>query len=228
MEVLAIIPARGGSKGVPRKNVRHLCGKPLVAWMIESALAAKFVSRVVVSTDDAEVAAISRDVGAQVIPRPIELAGDLSSSESALLHALDYLKQTEGYQSELVVFLQCTAPLTLPEDIDNTVQTLLEENADSVLTVTPFHYFLWRCGTNGGAVGINHDKGIRLPRQQGEPQYLETGAVYVMRAEGFIKAKHRFFGKTVMHVIPPERCLEIDDLQSVFIAEALLSKRKEP
>jgi CMP-N-acetylneuraminic acid synthetase len=228
MEVLAIIPARGGSKGVPRKNVRHLCGKPLVAWMIESALAAKFVSRVVVSTDDAEVAAISRDVGAQVIPRPIELAGDLSSSESALLHALDYLKQTEGYQSELVVFLQCTAPLTLPEDIDNTVQTLLEENADSVLTVTPFHYFLWQCGTNGGAVGINHDKGIRLPRQQGEPQYLETGAVYVMRAEGFIKAKHRFFGKTVMHVIPPERCLEIDDLQSVFIAEALLSKRKEP
>ena len=227
MEVLAIIPARGGSKGIPRKNVRLLCGKPLVAWMIGAALASKVVTRVVVSTDDDEVSTVSRKWGAHVITRPSEIAGDLASSESALLHALDYLEAADSYKAGLVVFLQCTAPLTLPEDIDNTVQVLLKTNADSALAVAPFHYFLWQCDKAGCAVGVNHDKSVRLRRQDREPQYLEAGSIYAMRTEGFRKAKHRFFGKTVMHIIPPERCLEIDDLHGFSVAEALLSKREE-
>jgi N-acylneuraminate cytidylyltransferase len=195
--------------------------------MIEAALASKVVTKVVVSTDDDEVSTVSRKYGAHVVVRPVELAGDIASSESALLHALDYLERTEKYKAELVVFLQCTAPLTLPEDIDNTVQLLLRTNADSALAVAPFHYFLWQCGKDGSAVGVNHDKSVRLRRQDREPQYLEAGSVYVMRAEGFGKARHRFFGKTVMHVIPPERCLEIDDLHGFSVAETLLAKREE-
>jgi N-acylneuraminate cytidylyltransferase len=224
---LAIIPARGGSKGIPGKNLRPLVGQPLVAHTIEQAHQAHQVGRVIVSTDDPRIAAVSEQYGAEVIWRPAEISGDTASSESALLHALDFLKQSEGYVPELLVFLQCTSPLTLAEDIDGTIRALLNESADSALTVTPFHYFLWRHNENGDAVGINHDKRVRLLRQQREPEFIETGAVYVMRVEGFQKAKHRFFGKTAMYVMPPERRLEIDEPVDLQIAEVMMRERQK-
>jgi YrbI family 3-deoxy-D-manno-octulosonate 8-phosphate phosphatase len=221
-KILAIIPARGGSKGIPRKNIQPLAGKPLLAYSIESAQQTPSITRVVVSTDDPEIAAVARQYGAEVIWRPVEISGDTASSESALLHALDYLKQTEDYEPDLVAFLQCTSPLTLPEDIEGTIQVLLDENADSALAVTPFHYFLWQRDEQGDAIGINHDKGFRPLRQEREPQFLETGAVYVMRTLGFRAARHRFFGKTAMYVMLPERCLEIDESVDLLVAEVLL------
>ena len=227
MEILVIIPARGGSKGIPRKNVRLLAGKPLIAHTIEHARQASSSSRVVVSTNDPEIAAVSDQYGAEVVWRPLQISGDTASSESALLHALDFLENAEGYRPDLVVFLQCTSPLTLPEDMDGTVQALLDENADSALAVTSFHYFLWRRDEHGDAVGISHDKRVRPLRQQRETQFLETGAVYVMRTEGFRKAKHRFFGKTALYVMPPERCLEIDEPVDFQIAEVLLREREK-
>src|SRR5262249_29946778 len=127
----------------------------------------------------------------------------------------------------LIVFLQCTSPLTQADDIDGTVEALLREVADSALAVTPFHYFLWGRSPSGEAVGINHDKAQRLLRQDREPQYLETGAVYVMHGGGFVKCRHRFFGKTAFHVIPRERCLEIDDANDLKVAEVLLRERME-
>jgi CMP-N-acetylneuraminic acid synthetase len=103
----------------------------------------------------------------------------------------------------------------------------MEENADSALAVTPFHFFLWRRDKGGDAVGINHDKQVRPLRQEREPQFLETGAVYVMRTQGFKSAKHRFFGKTAMYVMPPERCLEVDEPVDFRIAEALMREYQE-
>ena len=226
MNIVAIIPARGGSKGVPRKNIRPLCGKPLIVHTIENALAAQHINKLVVSTDDAEIARISRGAGAEIVWRPAEISGDLASSESALLHALEYLQQNDGYEPDLVVFLQCTSPLTLSEDIDATIQALFDENADSALAVTPFHYFLWRKDGTGNVVGINHDKEVRLLRQEREPQFLETGAVYVMRTQGFKQTKHRFFGKTAMHVMPPERCSEVDEPVDFQIAGMLLREQQ--
>ena len=226
VKILAIIPARGGSKGIPCKNVRVVAGKPLVAHTIEHARQAHSVDRVIVSTDDPGIAAVSEQCDAEVVWRPAEISGDKSSSESALLHVLEYLQQAEGYEPDLVVFLQCTSPLTLPDDIDGTVQALLSENADSALAVVPFHYFLWRRDEKKDAVGINHDKHVRLLRQQREPEFLETGAVYVMRTEGFKKAKHRFFGKTAMYVMPPERCLEIDESIDFCIAKVLVREQQ--
>ena len=224
---VAIIPARGGSRGIPRKNVRILADKPLIAHTIERALQARLVDRVLVSTDDDEIAAVSEQYGAEIIWRPTDISGDTASSELALLHAIDYLQETEGYRPALVVFLQCTSPLTLPEDIDGTVQSLVEENADSALAVTPFHFFLWRRDKSGDAVGINHDKQVRPLRQERKQQFLETGAVYVMRTQGFKEAKHRFFGKTAMYVMPAERCLEVDEPVDFRIAEALMREYQE-
>ena len=227
MKGLAIIPARGGSKGIPRKNVRLLAGKPLLAHTIEHAQEARSVERVVVSTDDPEIAAVAEQHGAEVVWRPAEISGDAASSEAALLYTLSHLEDGEAYEPDLIVFLQCTSPLMLPEDIDGTVTALLEEDADSALAVTTFHYFLWHEGQDGNAIGINHDKSVRLLRQEREPQFLETGAVYVMRTSEFKKVGHRFFGKTAMYVMPPERCLEIDEPVDLLVAEALLRERQQ-
>ena len=224
---LAIIPARGGSKGIPHKNILPLAGKPLVAYSIEQAKASRYISRVVVSTDDAEIASISRHFGAEIVWRPAEISGDSASSESALLHALETFIQSEDYQPDVLVFLQCTSPLTLAEDIDGTIQALLDEQADTALAVIPFHYFLWRNTRTSNAEGINHDKRIRPLRQEREPQYLETGAVYVMRVPGFLQARHRFFGKTSLYVMPAERRLEIDDPVDFQVAEVLLNTQKQ-
>lgn len=226
MEILGIIPARGGSKSIPRKNIVNVAGKPLISWIIEAALGSSLVNRVVVSTDDAEIAMVARQYNAEVIKRPTELSGDTASSESALLHTLEYLRTTEGYVPDLVVFLQCTSPLTSIEDIDETIRTLLTQQADTALSVTHFHHFLWKTDEDSNSEGINHDKAIRLRRQDREPQYLETGAVYVMRTEGFLQSKHRFFGKTVLYVVPPERGFEIDEPVDLKVAEVLLRERE--
>lgn len=225
-DVLAIIPARGGSKGLPRKNVLPIAGRPLIAWNIAAALAAKTVTRIVVSTDDAGIAVVARRYGADVVHRPADISGDTASSESALLHTLAHLKQAENYEPSLVVFLQCTSPLTIGQDIDGVVNALRSEAADSALAVRDFHYFVWKTDANGEATGINHDKRTRPRRQDREPQWLETGAVYAMRTAGFLQAKHRFFGKTVTHAMPPQRSMEIDDSTDLSIAEAMLRRRQ--
>jgi N-acylneuraminate cytidylyltransferase len=137
------------------------------------------------------------------------------------------LEQTENYRPDLLVFLQCTSPLTLSADIDGTVEALLEQDADSAFAAAPFHYFVWQWDSQGSAVGINHDKRHRPRRQDREPQFIETGAVYVMRVDGFRAAKHRFFGKTTLYVMPMERNLEIDALEDFRAAERCMRERQE-
>jgi CMP-N-acetylneuraminic acid synthetase len=216
MKILAIIPARGGSKGIPRKNITPLLGKPLISYIIEAAKASKYINQIVVSTDDAEIASISVEYGVEICMRPPEISGDHAKSEDALLHVLSQ------YSCDIVVFLQCTSPLTATEDIDGTIEALLNNNTETALSVIPFHYFLWTPDGNG----INHDKRIRLLRQEREPQYLETGAIYVMRAEGFLKTKHRFFGTTAIYETPAERRLEIDEPFDLEMAKIIMQKRK--
>lgn len=182
----------------------------MIAHAIRAARSAALVSRVVVSTEDDEIAEIAARYGASVVHRPMELASDEASSESALLHALDYLETSEGYQPDILCFLQCTSPLTAPEDIDGVLRKMITAKADTALAVTPFHYFVWRQDSERGAVGINHEKAVRLRRQEREEEFLETGAVYAMAADGFRTHRHRFFGQTVFHVMPASRVLEID------------------
>jgi YrbI family 3-deoxy-D-manno-octulosonate 8-phosphate phosphatase len=221
---ICIIPARGGSKGLPRKNVLPLCGKPLLAWNVLAALEACGEGNVFVTTDDAEIAKVGEQYGAQTIWRPADLAVDQASSESALIHALESLRELRTLP-EVFLFLQCTSPLTSADDLRGILDVMESENADSALSVTPSHRFLWRASGDGLAAGINHDSRVRLRRQDMDPEYAENGAVYAMRTEGFLKAKHRFFGKTVMHVIPEERSWEIDSPTDFQVAEVLLRDR---
>jgi N-acylneuraminate cytidylyltransferase len=225
LSVLAIIPARGGSIGIPRKNVRPIAGKPMLAYCIEQARATDSVDRVVVSTDNAEINDVALEYGAEVIKRPDALSGPKSSSESALIHVLDTLRETEGYEPDILVFLQATSPLTLAEDIEGTIRAMLDNRAQSALAVVPFHYFLWGSDSRGGAVGINHDKSVRLMRQDREPQFLESGAIYVMEVPGFRRAGHRFFGETAMYVMPDHRRFEIDEPVDLEVVDFLIRHR---
>lgn len=221
MQSIAIIPARGGSRGVPGKNTRLLAGRPLIAHTILAARAARLIDGVFVSTDSPQIAEVAQRFGAEVIWRPPEISGDTAPSESALLHALDELERRERRPAPLLTFLQCTSPLTRAEDIDGAISKLLDERADACLAVARFHHFLWSEGA-AGARGINHDETVRELRQQRRPQYLEAGSIYVMKVDGFRSARHRFFGKTVLFEVPPETVQEIDDPLDFELAELKL------
>jgi N-acylneuraminate cytidylyltransferase len=219
MNILAIIPARGGSKGIPLKNIQPVGGLPLIAWNIKASLNSRYITRTIVSTDDAAIAQVSKKYGAEVIWRPDAISGDTASSESALIHALQAIQKKENHQPDITVFLQCTSPLTSSSDIDQCIEKLITENADTATTVTDFHYFLWKEIEDSNAEGINHDKRFRPRRQDREPQYIETGAVYVMRTDGFLTHQHRFFGKTVLSHMPTERVQEIDEPSDLIVAD---------
>ena len=224
LETLAIIPARGGSKGIPRKNLRLLGDKPLISYAIEATLQSERVNRVMVSTDDSDIIKVSKQYGAEIVRRPAELSGDKASSELALIHALNYLKKNENYIPDFTVFVQCTSPLILPDDIDGTFQALLNENSDTALTVFPFHGFIWKKDSVNNAISVNHNLSKRFRRQDIEIQYQEAGSVYVMKTKGLLDAKNRFFGKAALHVIPVERSIEIDNLADFNIAELLVKQ----
>ncbi|SFY50919.1 N-acylneuraminate cytidylyltransferase [Streptomyces sp. F-1] len=221
--VLAVIPARGGSKGVPAKNLAPVGGVPLVARAVRECRATRLVTDVVVSTDDQAIAAAARAAGAEVVLRPAAIAGDTATSEAAVLHAMDAHEALHGEVVDTVLLVQCTSPFLVREDIDGVAGAVVEDGADTAVTVAPFHGFVWRhdeTGTGGGA-GVNHDKSYR-PRRQDRPQdFLETGAAYAMDAAGFRKHLHRFFGRTELVRTDPARVLEIDDPHDLARARAL-------
>ncbi|MFI6344480.1 cytidylyltransferase domain-containing protein [Streptomyces sp. NPDC050560] len=246
--VLAVIPARGGSKGVPAKNLAPVGGTPLVARAVRECVAAREVTDVVVSTDDSAIAAAAREAGAEVVLRPAAIASDTASSEAAVLHAMDAHEAMHGARVDVVLLVQCTSPFLLREDVDRVVAAVADNGADSALTVAPFHGFVWRdaadepetvidtkrtgavgstttavadsTATRGG-YGVNHDKSFR-PRRQDRPQdLLETGAVYGMDATAFRRHRHRFFGHTELVRTDPARVIEIDDPHDLARARAL-------
>jgi CMP-N,N'-diacetyllegionaminic acid synthase len=221
-EVLAIIPARGGSKGIPGKNLRPLAGKPLLVHTIEHALAAAQVSRVVVSTDDAEIADVARRAGAEVVDRPAEIAGDDAPSEAALRHVLDVLAARERYAPDLVVFLQCTAPIRRPGDVDGAIRKLVESGADSLLSVVPAHCFLWR-ETDGRAVAVNYDPERRPRRQDRAPEYRENGSIYVFAPRVLRERHNRLGGEIVLYEMDARSAVDIDDPEDLALCEHLLA-----
>ncbi|MEN3586461.1 acylneuraminate cytidylyltransferase [Streptomyces sp. ZYX-F-203] len=219
--VLAVVPARGGSKGVPGKNVAPVGGVPLVARAVRACREAPLVTDVVVSTDDPAVAAAAREAGAEVVTRPPAIAGDTATSEAAVSHALDTYEAARGTPVDVVLLVQCTSPFLTAEDVDAVARAVAEGDAETAVTVAPFHGFLWRAATEGGAHGVNHDKSSR-PRRQDRPQdLLETGAAYAMDAAGFREHGHRFFGRTDPVLTDPARVLEIDDPHDLARARAL-------
>ena len=218
-DVLVVIPARGGSKGVPGKNLARVGGVPLVVRAVRAALQASRVTRVAVSTDDASIAAAATAAGATVVRRPTDLSSDTASSEAALRHAVDVLYGKRPDELAVVMLVQCTSPFLTAGELDEVAAAVTDGGADTAFTAAPSHGFLWRCA--GDAHGVNHDPAGRPRRQDREPEWLETGAAYAMRARGFAEHRHRFFGRIVAVPTDHARVLEIDEPADLERARAL-------
>jgi YrbI family 3-deoxy-D-manno-octulosonate 8-phosphate phosphatase len=208
-EIVAIIPARGGSKGVRRKNLRRVGGVPLVARAIAAARRSGAVDRIVVTTDDGEIAAVAREWGADVVERPPSISGDAATSESAVLHALDDLA-ARGVDVGVVAFLQATSPFIAAGALAEGVRAVRDGRFDSAFAATESYGFAWTRDAASRAVAVGHDASHRPRRQDREPHHLETGAFYIFGADAFRAAGHRFFGRIGIIGVPDHTALEID------------------
>ena len=226
--ILAIIPARGGSKGIPRKNVRLLCGKPLIAYTIEAALSSKLVNRVVVSTEDKEIAEVSKKYGAEVISRPTELAQDDTPSFPVFQHAIRYLEEVKDYHPEIIVVLQPTSPLRIVDDIDGAIEGFLEAKYDSIVSVCEVeHPPHWMYTLAGNRLKPVIKGGENVTRRQDAPKvYRLNGAVYVSSRDTTMK-ENRVLGRdTGAYIMPLERSVDIDTELDFKLAELLMRERK--
>jgi N-acylneuraminate cytidylyltransferase len=233
MKAIAFIFARGGSKGLPGKNIRPLDGKPLIAWSIEHAFAVGGrIDRVIVSTDSLEIAEVARSWGAEVpFIRPAEFARDSSSEWSAWRHALGYIYDTTGMFPDTMVSVPATAPLRLPLDIANCLDEYEKGTSDIVVAITDAHrnpYFNMVKTNSDGTIGLVNPPKSEISRRQDAPIVFDlTTVCYVARPE-FVMAYNNIFEGRVNGVhVPVERSIDIDTLQDFYIAESLLKIRKQ-
>jgi CMP-N-acetylneuraminic acid synthetase len=228
--ILAVIPARGGSKGILHKNIQDLAGKPLIAYTIEAALKSKTLNRVIVSTDDAEIAKVAESYGAEVpFLRPAELAKDDTPSLLVIQHAVKYIEEDEGRKLDVVVILQPTSPLRSEKYIDEAVEKLLRTGADSVITVCKVrHHPFWSFTVKEDRVYPFSEKGIAVSRRQDLPEiYAVNGAVYAVRRNVLFEQNSVFGRDTKAVVMPYEESVEIDDYFDLFVAEMVMKYWKE-
>ena len=225
--MLAIIPARGGSKGLPGKNIRPLGGKPLIAHSIEAALKAKSITRVIVSTDCARIAQVSQSFGAEIpFLRPSELAQDDSLAIDNYIYTTERLTTEIGKPiSEFVVLLP-TAPLRISEDIDAAVAIFEARQADAVLTYYKApHPVEWHCYFDTNGIVRNYLGATRIANRQDERQaYLPNGAIYVFKTELLVEHRTYWSERTFPYVMPRNRSVDIDSLEDFEYAELLLAK----
>lgn len=232
MRVLGLVPARRGSKGLPLKNIRPLQGKPLLAWPIEAARASRYVDRVVVSTDDAEFAALAQAAGADVpFLRPSELASDTAPSIGVILHALDAL-EAAGDSYGYLALLEPTSPLTGAEDIDAALEALVEKRAvaDAIVGVTALvsnhPAFAVRLDARGMMRPYTAASFDLLPRRQDiEPLYSLDGSLYISSVEAIRRERGFCHDRTLSYLTPRWKSLEVDDLIDFICIEAILAQR---
>ena len=234
--ILGVIPARGGSKGVPRKNIKPVLGKPLIAYTIEAALQSRLMTEVVVSTEDEEIADVSRQYGAQVpFMRPDELAGDSAQAVPTIQHAVREMEQLNGFRYDVVVMLQPTTPLRTAEDIDESLRKLLDTGADSVISVVEvggYHPVRMKRivpdpdRDSDILVDYAEEEVENMPRQELPDVYLRAGSIYATRRD--VLMERNSFKGTVSrpYVIPSERHVNVDTPLDMKIAEWRLQERQ--
>ncbi|WEL20070.1 cytidylyltransferase domain-containing protein [Candidatus Nanohalococcus occultus] len=217
---VAIIPARGGSKGIKKKNIVDFLGKPLIEHTINQARDSSCLDGIYVSTDSEDIAEISKEAGAKIIDRPEEIAGDEATTESALLHALEHIREEENMDPDIMTLLQCTSPLRRRNDIDETAKLVSEGGYDSALSVCEDHSFYWEKGRNGFE-SINYSPQTRKRRQDLEKRYQENGSIYVFKTEILEEKECRLGGKIGAHQMPETHSFEIDTPDDLEITRAV-------
>lgn len=229
-KILAIIPARSGSKGLPGKNIKEICGKPLIKWSIDVALDSKLIDRVIVSTDDQAIALMAQSFGAEApFLRPINLAQDKSSSFEVVQHALNFLKEQEGDDYDYVVLLEPTSPMRTVQDVDCSI-ILLEKNswATAIVGVSKVEsqhpLFLVRVGANGklSPYKKTNDQHQYVRRQDINDIYFYEGTVYISNVESLLEQKTFYQAETIGYCVPKWKSFEIDDYEDFIIVESIM------
>lgn len=214
---IAIIPARGGSKGIRLKNIQPVAGRPLIAWTIDQAIHSLLVDRVVVTTDHNEIAKVASHCGAEVFWRSLETATDTATTESALLEVLERF----GIDGGVALLLQATSPIRQSDDIDRAIQLLWMESADSVFSAREVEGYTWQL--RNGNVTPNHR---RMPRQQHtEATIEENGSIYVFKVKPFLSVRDRICGKSVPYLMHPLDSFQIDEAADIPLLEQLIPLR---
>ncbi len=225
MHTVAVIPARGGSKGLKNKNIYPVAGKPLLAWTILQALASTSIERVFVTTDDQTIAEVASEFGAEVIVRPPELSGDKATSESAIIHAAGVIERDHHIPIDIIVFLQATSPLRKPQDIDRAVELFLREGADSLISVTRADDLtLWE-SKGGEWKSVNFDYRNRGMRQDRPTQFIENGSIYIFNPETLMVFGNRIGEKLSAYEMDFWQTWEIDTLEEIDLIEYYMNKK---
>ncbi len=224
--ILGLINARGGSKGVPGKNIKLMNGKPLIGYSIECARQSRFIDKVLVSTDDPEIAEVAKSFGADVpFLRPQELASDTAKQIDAMIHAVNFLEDN-GENYDIICVLQPTCPMRIAEDIDATLELLISSNADSAITVTDVGgrhpRTLYNKDQSGRVFPYLESDGAGVLRQNFEELYWRTGAVYAMKRDVLMMHKSLYGEDIRGHVMPEERCFNIDGPFDWDVCEAYM------
>jgi len=228
-KVLGLVVARGGSKGLPGKNVRDLCGKPLIAWTIDAARAARCLDAVVVSTDDKATAELASRHGAEApFIRPAALASDTASSVDVVEHAIDFLAAA-GRTFDIVVLLEPTSPLREPGDIDGAVARLVKSGAGSIVSVcrteTTHPAFMYRLGAGAHLTPFLDRQPNGLRRQELEPVYFLEGTIYASRVNVLKERRSFYHDDTIAYEVPKWKSIEIDDLEDFLMVEAIVKHK---
>ena len=220
-KIVAIIPARGGSKGIPKKNIKNFSGKPLVVHSIEYALSCNLVDEIVVSTDDKNIIDISQKSGAKVIDRPSELASNTATTESVIAHFLE----TSDTKPDIIVLLQPTSPLRPENSLEKVIQHFQTGYFDSLLSISPTHHFFWKL--DGDTTIPDYDFLNRPRRQDMKPEdipYTENGSVYIFTRDHFEKTGNRLGGKIGYVIFQEEFSLQVDTEMDLLIMEEISKK----
>ena len=218
INIVALIPARGGSKGIPGKNIKNFDGKPLICHSIDYAHSSKLINSIYVTTDDNQIAEISKASGAEIINRPPELATDTASTESAIKHAISVMKP----RPDAIVLLQPTSPLRPAKSLENAINHFLDQQFDTLLSVTPTHRFFWK--VDGKYAKAEYDYNHRPRRQEmteKDIRYVENGSLYIFSRSHFESQNNRLGGKIGYVVFPEEYSHEIDSPHDLRILEQI-------
>ena len=215
MEVLAIIPARGGSKGIPLKNIIKIDKKPLLYYTINAALKSKLVTRTIVSTDNEKISNTAKFYGSEVIKRPKELANDKIALEPTINHVLDFLKNEEKYVPDIIIILQNTSPLRNSHHVDDALKLLIKNKFDSVLSGFSYYSFLWNYKRNGIVKSVSYDPKKRPNHQNMKEQLYENGALFASTFKAFKKNNCRISGKIGFYKMPIELSYNIDTIDDL-------------
>ena len=223
--IACIIPARGGSKGIPNKNISYFAGQPLITWSIKQAFECPLINcGVYVSSDSDEILSISESFGALSIKRPDELSTDTASSESALIHAHGEIIKTQSVDA--IIFLQATSPLRDSNDLENGILEFQSQGLDSLFSSTELEdFFIWTNQTEG-LQSLNYDYNNRKRRQDVQKQYVENGSFYIYNPTLMAQQKNRLCGKIGQYIMKPWSVYEIDSQDDLDLCEFLFKKNK--